>query len=95
VLEMRPGCEHCDVDLPPESSTALICSFECTFCQHCATEVLAGVCPNCGGALSARPARATALLAKFPATRERTYRPTDPSAGSGVMADQRVLMRRP
>ena len=36
MLELRPGCECCDRDLPPESPDALICSFECTFCRDCA-----------------------------------------------------------
>ncbi|WP_131728062.1 DUF1272 domain-containing protein, partial [Achromobacter xylosoxidans] len=32
MLELRPSCEHCDADLPPASTEARICSFECTFC---------------------------------------------------------------
>ena len=32
MLQLRPNCECCDKDLPPESAEALICSFECTFC---------------------------------------------------------------
>lgn len=74
-LEMRPGCERCDTDLPPESDGARICSFECTFCADCTDGPLAGTCPNCGGVLRARPTRATALLAKHPAVTERTYSP--------------------
>ncbi|WP_131728522.1 DUF1272 domain-containing protein, partial [Achromobacter xylosoxidans] len=49
MLELRPSCEHCDADLPPASTEARICSFECTFCARCADEVLGNVCPNCGG----------------------------------------------
>ena len=30
MLQLRPGCECCDKDLPPESTDARICSFECT-----------------------------------------------------------------
>lgn len=30
MLEMRPGCECCDKDLPPDSVDARICTFECT-----------------------------------------------------------------
>jgi hypothetical protein len=75
MLEMRPGCERCDGDLPPTSGDALICSFECTFCQHCATTQLGGTCPNCEGGLLPRPTRAEALLGKFPATTTRTYNP--------------------
>lgn len=75
MLEMRPGCERCDADLPPGSTDAMICSFECTFCRACGTGALRGACPNCGGPLVARPVRPEGLLARFPATTERTYRP--------------------
>ncbi len=71
MLQMRPNCECCDADLPPESGGARICSFECTFCAACADQRLGGECPNCGGQLIARPTRAAALLAKFPAQAER------------------------
>jgi hypothetical protein len=57
VLEMRPICESCGAGLPPDSETAMICSYECTFCQDCVEQRLGGVCPNCGGALRARPPR--------------------------------------
>ena len=30
MLELRPNCECCDKDLPPESAEARICTFECT-----------------------------------------------------------------
>jgi len=30
MLELRPGCECCDKDLPPDSADARICTFECT-----------------------------------------------------------------
>ena len=29
MLELRPNCECCDRDLPPDSSDARICNFEC------------------------------------------------------------------
>ena len=75
MLEIRPGCECCDVDLPPDSREAMICSFECTFCRDCAENVLRGICPNCGGELLRRPIRPAAKLAKFPARTERTVKP--------------------
>ncbi|MBV1907953.1 MAG: DUF1272 domain-containing protein [Kangiellaceae bacterium] len=40
MLELRPNCECCDKDLPPESVDALICSYECTFCSDCVEDVL-------------------------------------------------------
>jgi hypothetical protein len=75
MLALRPSCECCNRDLPPESTEARICSFECTFCAACASGVLDGVCPNCGGELVRRPRRPEAKLAKFPASTERVYRP--------------------
>lgn len=75
MLELRPNCECCDKDLPPDSSNAMICTFECTFCRTCATTVLAGVCPNCSGNLVARPVRPAALLNKYPAATERVVKP--------------------
>lgn len=74
MLQMRPGCECCDKDLPADAAGAMICSFECTFCADCAADVLGGACPNCGGQLVARPTRAAALLAKYPAVIERTLK---------------------
>lgn len=69
MLEMRPDCERCGKDLPPDAD-AQICSFECTWCLD---HDLAA-CPNCGGALERRPARAAHLLAKYPASSERRFR---------------------
>lgn len=74
MLQMRPGCECCDRDLPADAPGAMICSFECTFFEPCARDVLEGVCPNCAGTLVARPTRATALLARFPAVSERAVK---------------------
>jgi hypothetical protein len=72
MLELRPNCECCDRDLPPDSDQALICSFECTWCRDCAANRLpGGRCPNCGGELVARPIRPAAKLARFPAVTER------------------------
>ena len=75
MLLLKPNCEHCDCDLPPDSTAARICSFECTFCAHCVDTVLHNVCPNCGGGLEKRPIRPRAKLAKFPAAEERVYKP--------------------
>ena len=75
MLQLRPNCECCNRDLPPESEDARICSFECTFCRGCVDGVLNGRCPNCGGELLARPRRPAAKLAKFPASTERVHKP--------------------
>lgn len=74
MLELRPNCERCDKDLPPDSTEAFICSFECTFCADCAGTQLHYLCPNCGGNLVLRPARPAALLAKYPASTERVLK---------------------
>ncbi len=57
MLELRPNCELCDKDLPPEATDACICTYECTFCRQCVDEVLQNVCPNCGGGFTDRPIR--------------------------------------
>jgi hypothetical protein len=75
MLELRPNCECCDRDLPPESPDAVICSFECTFCRRCAEGVLKGRCPNCGGELVRRPVRPAAKLAIHPASTRRIVKP--------------------
>lgn len=75
MLELRPACECCDKDLPPDSAEARICTFECTFCATCADDVLKGRCPNCGGDLVARPQRPASLLAKYPPSTDRIVKP--------------------
>jgi hypothetical protein len=73
MLEMRPDCERCGVDLPAQQPGAFICSFECTFCADCA-EDMDELCPNCGGELMDRPTRSKTLLGKHPASTERRHR---------------------
>lgn len=74
MLDLRPNCECCDRDLPPESVDAMICTFECTFCADCVGNVLGGICPNCGGEFGQRPVRPAALLAKYPASTKRVLK---------------------
>ena len=76
MLELRPNCECCDKDLPSDATDALICSFECTFCVDCATNVLSGSCPNCGGELVPRPRRPDNKLLNNPASIKRIYNPS-------------------
>ena len=75
MLQLRPNCECCNRDLPPASSDAMICSFECTFCRLCAEGRLGGHCPNCGGELVRRPIRPADRLARYPASTERVFKP--------------------
>ena len=83
MLELRPDCEHCGRDLPPDSADARICTFECTFCADCVEGVLQNICPNCGGDFVRRPIRPARdhkggnCLANHPASDRRRYRPVD------------------
>ncbi len=74
MLDLRPNCECCDRDLPPEAENAMICTFECTFCVECAVNKLGGYYPNCGGNLVARPIRPAAALARHPASTKRIFK---------------------
>ena len=71
MLQLRPNCECCNKDLPPEATDACICSFECTFCASCADTKLKGNCPNCGGELVARPRRPADKLSWYPGSTDR------------------------
>ena len=85
MLELRPTCENCNKDLPPESKEARICTFECTFCATCVDEVLSNVCPNCGGGFTQRPNRPSQnlkgewYLGKWPASTKVNHRPVNPA----------------
>ena len=75
-LELRPNCECCDRDLPPDSRHAYICTFECTYCYECAATKLNFLCANCGGELVRRPIRSAAKLLNNPASKTRVLRST-------------------
>jgi len=83
MLEIRPTCEHCNMPLPPDSTEAMICTFECTFCRTCVAEVLGNVFPNCGGGFSMRPVRPARnlksgnYLGTNPASTTVKHRPVD------------------
>jgi len=86
VLELRPTCENCNKALPPDSTEARICSYECTFCAACAEGLLANVCPNCGGGFVPRPVRPVRnwkgdnYLGKDPASTKVKHRPVNAAA---------------
>ncbi|PRC94713.1 DUF1272 domain-containing protein [Solimicrobium silvestre] len=88
MLELRPTCEHCKTALPPNATTARICTFECTFCADCVENVLNNVCPNCGGGFEKRPVRPSVnwkndnYLGRYPAKDEIKYKPVDQVAHS-------------
>ncbi len=74
MMDLKPVCECCDVDLPPESIDARICTYECTYCATCADE-MDGICKNCGGNLVQRPIRPASRLVDSPASTERVFNP--------------------
>ena len=102
MLELRPVCEHCNKALPPASTDAMICSFECTFCRDCVESVLHNVCPNCGGGFVPRPIRPSrdwkngAYLGRHPPSTKAKHRPVDSTehaafaaALGGIPAEER------
>lgn len=74
ILDLRPGCECCDRDLPAHSPDAAICTFECTYCATCAGE-MSWTCKNCGGNLVPRPIRPASRLDDHPPSTTRVFNP--------------------
>ena len=97
MLELRPTCEHCNRALAPDSTQAMICTFECTFCRDCVTGVLDNVCANCGGGFSQRPNRPVRnwkgdnYLGAYPASTKVKHRPVDPLAHAEFSAAIRKM----
>ncbi|MEM5384438.1 DUF1272 domain-containing protein [Paraburkholderia phymatum] len=89
MLELRPSCEGCGKALPPCATDAMICSFECTFCEVCALTKLRNVCPNCGGNFQHRPIRPAAMLAKHPASTKEHAVNIDETSHSAFLARYR------
>jgi hypothetical protein len=91
MLELRPTCEHCNKALPPASTEAMICTYECTFCRACA-ELLQDVCPNCGGGFAPRPIRPAHVwkqglsLSSHPGTHQVTYKPVNLAEHAALVA---------
>lgn len=97
ALALRPTCEQCNRDLPPESTDARICSFECTFCADCVETLLGNVCPNCGGGFTPRPIRPARnwkngnSLGAIPARTLVKHRPVDPAVHARFAQELRRL----
>ncbi|MGQ7847637.1 DUF1272 domain-containing protein [Granulosicoccus sp. 3-233] len=81
MLKLKPNCECCDTDLPPESTQAVICTFECTFCKSCAEDRFDSICPNCGGELLRRPIRPADKLVLNPPSDQRFVKAHPECAG--------------
>ena len=92
MLELRPTCEHCNKPLPPDSTEARICSYECTFCATCVDTILRETCPNCGGGFVPRPIRPATNwkdnnhLGADPASIKIKHRPVDLEAHAELLA---------
>ena len=77
ALELRPNCEYCDKDLPPNSAEARICTYECTFCADCVEKHPRTSAPTAAADLRPRPIRPARewrpglSLAKRPASTKR------------------------
>jgi hypothetical protein len=97
MLTLKPNCEYCDKDLPPGATDARICSYECTFCAHCADTVLFNVCPNCGGGFAPRPVRPSTerregvSLARHPASTQRVHLQRDHAGVAAFIAGVRDI----
>jgi len=77
MLEIRPNCEHCDKDLPHNSTEAMICSYECTYCKTCAINLFENVCPSCSGNFVQRPIRPQKEVEQNPPSNLRVFKPKD------------------
>lgn len=97
MLELRPTCENCHKALPPASTEARICSYECTFCAACVDGILFNVCPNCGGGFVPRPVRparnlkGSNFLGADPASTTEKHRSVDPAAHAVFAAQIRLI----
>lgn len=80
MLDLRPCCECCHVELEVSDPDVWICSFECTWCGSCARELLGMTCPNCEGELAPRPRRPAAALVANPPRGERVLARDCPGA---------------
>jgi uncharacterized protein len=96
MLELRPTCENCNRALPPSSTEARICSYECIFCAA-SVDLLGNVCPNCGGGFTPRPVRPARhwkgnnWLTADPAGTTVKNRPVDLDAHATFAAEIRLI----
>jgi hypothetical protein len=94
MLELRPTCEHCNKLLPPASTEARICSYECTFCAICVDTILKNTCPNCGGGFVSRPIRPSKnwkdnnFLGADPSSTQVKHRPVNLEAHAKILDAQ-------
>jgi hypothetical protein len=91
MLELRPSCENCSKALPHNSTEAMICTYECTFCSDCVNNELHNVCPNCGGGFEKRPIRPKEKLIKNPARVEPVLKPVQPEKFAPLLAKNRNI----
>ncbi len=90
-MELRPTCEHCNTALPNDSTEAMICSYDCTFCKTCVDTILENVCPNCGGGFTQRPTRPKSGLARNPMSSTVIHKPIDFSKFDALKAKNKTI----
>jgi two-component system, LytTR family, sensor kinase len=59
---MKINCEGCGLALPADAR-AYVCSYECTFCPICSSN-MHNICSHCGGELALRPRRVLRVKAE-------------------------------
>ncbi len=94
MLEIRPICENCGKKLSNDSTEAMICTFECTFCSDCVSNILFNVCPNCGGGFEKRPTRPSQLLASRPVGTTQLFQPIDSEKFEPVLSKYKDIEPR-
>src|SRR3984893_10521432 len=96
ALQLRPNCEYCDKDLPPDATVARICSCRSACCVDCAESSLHNVWPNCGVGFARRPIRPTkewrpgVSVGKHPTSTKRvhlSFSPDDIAAHAARIRD--------
>jgi len=75
MLHLRPYCECCDEDLPPEFAEVRIGSVRCMFCRDRAANVPCDIRLTCGGELLIRSRRFAHRLADNPGSSTRICPP--------------------
>ena len=83
ALELRPNCEYCDRDLPPASTIARICTYECTVCADCVEEKLDASINALSAAMRIRRERSGRSATGAGSIAGRPVSPTGPMSASG------------
>ena len=91
MLELRPNCECCDRDLPPQSPDARICTFECTFCADSRRRRARRRLSQLRRQFRGSPIRPAAMLKKYPASACRVLKAEGCAGGQGGLNSKETL----